>query len=71
MKIPPMCRMVLKPKRGSTVSQGLLLLNNAWPTYDGGEDIYICPNGQRLAPYGKRNCDDIFFANYANRVACK
>ena len=39
--------------------------------YDGGEDIYICPNGQRLAPYGKRKRRDIFFVSYANRAACK
>ncbi len=60
---------VPKPQRGSTVSQGLF--PNERFRYDGGEDIYICPNGQRLAPYGKRKRGDIFFASYANRAACK
>ena len=39
--------------------------------YDGGEDIYICPDGQRLALHSKRKRRDIFFASYANRAACK
>ena len=47
-----------KPQRGSTVSQGLC--PNERFRYDGGEDIYICPNGQRLAPYGKRKRRDIW-----------
>ena len=33
---------VPKPQRGSTVSQGLF--PNERCRYDGGEDIYICPN---------------------------
>ena len=43
---------VPKPQSGSTVSQGLFPKERF--RYDGGEDIYICPNGQRLAPYSKR-----------------
>ena len=39
--------------------------------YDGGEDIYICPDGQRLALHSKRKRRDLFFASYANRAACK
>ena len=37
---------VPKPQRGSTVSQGLFPKERF--RYDGGEDIYICPDGQRL-----------------------
>ena len=43
---------VPKPRRGSTVSQGLFPKERF--RYEGGEDIYICPNGQRLAPYRSR-----------------
>ena len=39
--------------------------------YDGGEDIYICPDGQRLALHSKRKRRDLIFASYANRAACK
>ena len=60
---------VPKPQRGSTVSQGLFPKERF--RYDGGEDIYICPNGQRLAPYSKRKRRDLFFVSYANRAACK
>ena len=60
---------VPKPQRGSTVSQGLFPKERF--RYDGGEDIYICPNGQRLALHSKRKRRDIFFASYANRAACK
>ena len=59
---------VPKPQRGSTVSQGLFPKERFH--YDGGEDIYICPNGQRLAPYSKRKRRDIFFVSYvSNRTA--
>ena len=60
---------VPKPQRGSTVSQGLFPKERF--RYDGGEDIYICPNGQRLALHSKRKRRDLFFASYANRAACK
>ncbi len=43
---------VPKPQRGSTVSQGLFPKERF--RYDGGEDIYICPDGQRLALHSKR-----------------
>ena len=60
---------VPKPQRGSTVSQGLFPKERF--RYDGGEDIYICPDGQRLALHSKRKRRDLFFASYANRAACK
>ena len=60
---------VPKPQRGSTVSQGLFPEERF--RYDGGEDIYICPDGQRLALHSKRKRRDLFFASYANRAACK
>ena len=60
------CRMC-PTQRGSTVSQGLFPKERF--RYDGGEDIYICPDG-RLA-YSKRKRRDLFFASYANRAACK
>ena len=61
---------VPKPQRGSTVSQGLFPKERF--RYDGGEDIYICPeNGQRLALHSKRKRRDLIFASYANRAACK
>ena len=60
---------VPKPQRGSTVSQGLFPKERF--RYDGGEDIYICPNGQCLALHSKRKRRDLFFASYANRAACK
>ena len=59
---------VPKPRRGSTVSQGLFPKERF--RYEGGEDIYICPNGQRLAPYRKRGRRGMFFVSYANRTAC-
>ena len=60
---------VPKPQRGSTVSQGLFPKERF--RYDGGEDIYICPDGQRLALHSKRKRRDLIFASYANRAACK
>ncbi len=60
---------VPKPRRRSAVSQGLFPKERF--RYDGGEDIYLCPNGQRLAPYSKRKLRDIVLASYANRAACK
>ena len=60
---------VPKPQRGSTVSQGLFPKERF--RYDDDEDVYICPNGQRLAPCSMRKRRDIFFASYANRAACK
>ena len=60
---------VPKPQRGSTVSQGLLPKERF--RNDGGEDIYICPDGQCLALHSKRKRRGIFFASYANRAACK
>ena len=60
---------VPKPQRGSAVSQGLFPKERF--RHDGGEDIYICPNGQRLAPYSKRKLRDIVLASYANSAACK
>ena len=60
---------VPKPQRGSTVSQGLFPKERF--RYDGGEDIYICPDGQRLALHSKRKRRGLFFASYANRAACK
>ena len=60
---------VPKPQRGSTVSQGLFPKERF--RYDGAEDIYICPNGQRLTLHSKRKRRDLSFASYANRAACK
>ena len=55
---------VPKPQRGSTVSQGLFPKERSFH-YDGGEDIYICPDGQRLALHSKRKRRDLIFASYS------
>ena len=60
---------VPKPPRGTTASQGIFPKERF--RYDVGEKFYICPNGQRLAPYTQRERRGIFFTNYANRAACK
>ena len=57
---------VPKPQRGSTVSQGLFPKERF--RYDGAEDIYICPNDQRLTLHSKRKRRDLSFASYANRA---
>ena len=54
---------------GLLVSQGLFPKERF--RYDGGEDIYICPDGQRLALHSKRKRRDLIFVSYANRAACK
>ena len=57
-----------KAKLEKALSQGLFPKERF--RYEGGEDIYICPNGQRLAPYRKRGRRGMFFVSYANRTAC-
>ncbi len=60
---------VAKPRRGAAVRQGFFPKERF--RYDAGENIYVCPAGQRLTAQGKSRVRDTFVTVYANRAACK
>lgn len=59
---------VPKPVRGPAIREGLFHKDTF--RYDPGNDVYICPAGQRLEPRYKGKVRDNVTIDYINRAAC-
>jgi transposase len=59
---------VPKPQRGSAVREGFFAKDEF--RYDPGEDVYVCPAGERLWPKYESKSRDLTKIDYSNRSAC-
>ncbi len=59
---------VPRPQRGPSVKAGLLRKDEF--VYDGDNDVYVCPAGQRLHPYSSSLLCALKKINYVNKLAC-